>query len=127
GYLPAARRKRLRPRDRALDHLRLLQHLAMLVTISLSNRNEHALETRPPVSVRRRKVCSPVKWLAIGSKKRRQRPSTLPGERGHRHLIAAVNIRTLVAIHFHCDVMLVDNGRDLGILIRLAIHHMTPV
>ena len=125
GYL--ARRKRLRPRDRALHHLCLLQHLAVLFAISLSNRKQHALETGAPVSVRRREVSPAIKRLAVGSEKGRERPSTLPRKRGHRDLIPAVNIRTLVAIHLHRDVMLIHNRRDFGIVIRLAIHHMTPV
>ena len=122
-----ARRKRLRPRDRALHHLCLLQHLAVLLAISLSNRKQHALETGPPVCVRRREVSPAIKWLAVRSKKRRKRPSTLPRQRGHRDLIPAVNIRTLVAIHLHCDVMLIHNRRHFRIVIRLAIHHMTPM
>ena len=126
-YLPAPRRRRLRPSDRALHHLCLLQHLAMLLAISLSNRKQHALETGPPVTVRRRKVSSPVERLAVGSKKRRKRPPTLSCKRGHRRLIPAVNIRTLVAIHLYRDVMLVDNRRHVRIVIRLAIHHMTPM
>src|SRR5208282_3174025 len=99
GYRPAARRKRLRPRDRALHHPRLFHHIAMFVAISRGNRKQHALETRPPVRVRRRKVSPAIKWLAIGSKKSRKRPPALPRKRAHRRLIAAVNIGTLVPIH----------------------------
>src|ERR1700730_187898 len=120
GYLPAAR-KRFRPRDRALDHLRLLQHLAVLLAISLSNRKQHTLETGPPICVRWREVRPPIKRLAVGSKKSRKRPSTLPSKRAHRRLVPAVDIRTLVPIHLHSDVMLVNDRRHLGIAIRLAI------
>src|SRR5208283_5317971 len=103
------------------------QHLAALLAISLSDRNEHALETGPPVSVRRRKVSPSIKRFAVGSEKRRQRPSALPTERGHRRLVPAVNIRTLVPIHLHRDVVLVDDRRHLRVVIRLAIHHMAPM
>ena len=126
GYFFAAR-KRFRPRDRALDHLRLLQHLAVFFAIGLSNRNEHALKAGPPVTIRRGEVRAPIKRFAVGSEKRRQRPPALSRQRGHRHLIAAVNIGTLVPIHLYRDVMLVDDRRHVGIVIRLTIHHMTPV
>ena len=126
-YFPAVRGKRLRLRDRALDHLRLLQHLAVLLAISLSNRKQHTLKTGPSVLVGRREVRPPIKRFAVGSKKRRKRPPALSCERAHRRLIPAVNIRTLVPIHLHRNVMLVNDRRHLGIVIRLAIHHMTPV
>src|SRR5258708_38417452 len=127
GHLPAAPRRKPRPRDRALDHLCLLQHLAGFVAIGLSNRKQHTLETGPPIRVRWRKISPPIKRLAVRSKKGRERPPTLSGERAHRRLIPAVNIRTLIPVHFHRYVMLVDDRRHFGIVIRLAIHHVTPV
>src|SRR5258708_10273553 len=96
GHLPAATRRKLRPRDRALDHLCLLQHLAGLVAIGLSNRKQHTLETRTPVRVRWRKVRPPIKRLAVGSKKGRERPPSLSGQRTHRRLVPAVNILALL-------------------------------
>src|SRR5580700_8953928 len=51
GNLPFARRGRFCPRDRALYHLRLLHHIAMLLAVSRRNRKQNALKTWPPVSV----------------------------------------------------------------------------
>src|SRR5271165_1228320 len=99
----------------------------MLLAISRSKREQHALKTRPSVSVCGREVRSSIKRLAVGSQKSGKRPSALARKRGHRYLVPAVNIGTLVAIHLHRDVMLIDDRPNFGIVVRLAIHHMTPV
>src|SRR5208282_25746 len=127
GYLAPALRRRFRPRDCALDHPRLFQHLAMLLAIGCRDRKQHALKAGPAVSIVRREVSPAIKRLAIRSKKRGQRPPALSRKRSHRDLVPAVNIRTLVSIYFHRDEMLVDDRRHFRIVIRLAIHHMTPV
>src|SRR5207302_1122424 len=61
------------------------------------------------------------------SKKSRQRPSSLPAHRANRRLIPAIDIRTLIAVHLHCDEMLIHNRRHVRIVVRLAVHHMAPV
>src|SRR5271163_336201 len=97
----AAARKRFRPCDRAFDHLRLFHYVAIFLVIGGGDRKQHAPETGTSIAVCRRKIRSAIKGLAIGSKKRGKWPSALPGERGDRQLVAAVNIWTLVPIYFH--------------------------
>src|SRR5580700_364113 len=124
---PALPGKRLRLRNRTLDHLRLLDHVAMFFFVGVGNAQQHALETRTPVTIVRRKIRPTVKRLAIRSEKRSERPSALPADRAHRSLVPAVNIRTLVAIHFHRNEIVIHNRGYFGIVIRLAVHHMAPV
>ena len=42
-------------------------------------------------------------------------------------MIPCIDVRALVAIHFHGDKILIDNFGDLGILITLAIDDVAPV
>ncbi len=75
----------------------------------------------------RREISSAVKRLAVGRKKRGQRPAALPADGTDRHLIAAVNVGPLVAVHLHRHEALIDDLRDLRTVVRLAVHHMAPV
>src|SRR5271166_2053820 len=99
----------------------------MLFGVSIGNAQQHAPKTWTTITILGWEVCAAIKRLPVGCKKRRQRPSALPAYRLHGSLIAAVNVRTLVAIHLHRDEMLVHDRRNLGIVIGLAIHHMAPV
>ena len=74
-----------------------------------------------------RKVSAAVKRLAVGSEKRGKRPAALSADGADRDLVAAVDVGTLVAIHLHRHEMLIHDLRNFGIVIRLAVHHMTPV
>ena len=119
--------KRFRLRNRRLHHLRLLDHVSMLLRVSIGNAQQHAPKAGTPVAVLRRKVCAAIKRLSVRRKERRQRPAALPAHCLHSRLIPAVNVRTLVPIHLHRNKMLVHNRRNLRIVIRLPIHHMAPV
>ena len=124
---PVLPRKRLRLRNRVLHHPRLLDHIPVLFLVSIRNTQQHPPKARTPISILRRKICPPIKRFPIRRKKRRQRPPSLPAHRLHRRLIPAVNIRPLVPIDFHRNKMLIHNRRNPRIVIRLPIHHMTPV
>src|SRR5271154_305260 len=80
GRDSATPRKRFRPRDCTLDQLSLLHHFSMLLAVSRWYREQHALEARSSLPVRRRKIGAPIKRLAVRSKKRGKRPSALPSE-----------------------------------------------
>src|SRR5258706_6639148 len=124
---PSAPGKRLRLRDRGLHHLRLLHHVGMFSLVGGGDAEQHALETRTSVAVGRRKIRATVKRLAIGSKKSRERPSTLSADSTHRSLVPAVNVRTLVAIHLHRNEMFIHKSSNVRVVIRLAVHHMATV
>src|SRR5215471_11708147 len=74
-----------------------------------------------------REIGSAEEWATIRSKKRGEWPATLSADRRNSGLIAAIDIGTLVAIHLHCDELVVDDRGDLRIVVRLAIHYMAPV
>src|ERR1700732_2790809 len=89
---PTASRKRLRLRDRTLDHLRLFHPVAMFLLVGIGDAGQHALEAGPPVAIRRRKISASIKRLTIRSKKGRKRPSTLAADRADRSLVADVDV-----------------------------------
>src|SRR6266446_9103247 len=122
GNPPAAPGKRLRLRNRALDHLRLFHHVAILFFVGAGNAEQYSLETRTSVAVCRRKIRPAIKGLAIGRKKCSEWPPALPANRADRSLIPAVNVRTLIAVHLHCNEMLIHNRRHFRVVVGLAIH-----
>ncbi len=125
---PAApSRERFRLREGGLDHRRLLDHIAIFFFVGLRDAEQHAAKARATVSVLRWKVSPTIKRLTIRSEKCGQRPSALPAHRLHRDLIAAVDIGTLVAIHLHGNEVFVHDRCNFGIVVGLAIHHVTPV
>src|SRR5207245_2236326 len=67
------------------------------------------------------------KGLAVWRKEGSERPTALPTDSADGCLITAVNVGALVAVHFHRNEMLVNDLRDFGIVVRLAIHDVTPV
>jgi hypothetical protein len=75
----------------------------------------------------RREVGAAVERLAIGGEESSERPSALSADGLHGGLVSAIDIGTLVAVDFHGDEMLIDDRGNFGIVVGLAIHHMTPV
>ena len=65
--------------------------------------------------------------MTIRSKENGQRPSPGSGDRGDSKLITAIDVRTLVAIHLYGDELAIDDLGNIAALIRLAVHHVTPV
>src|ERR1700739_4329241 len=90
------------------DALRRLQGFSAPRLPRLGHGQQNAVEARSPVSVLAGKICSPEERLSSGSQYCRHRPAPLPTDRGNRSLIAAVNVRPLVAIDLDGDEMLVD-------------------
>src|SRR5258708_38571576 len=101
GNPPAAPGKRLRLRNRALDHLRLFHHVAIFFLVRAGDAEQYSLETRTPVAVSRREIRAAIKRLTVGRKKSSQRPAALPADRADCGLISAVDVRTLIAVHLH--------------------------
>ena len=75
----------------------------------------------------RREIRSAVERLPVRRKKCSQRPPALSTDRTHRNLVAAVNVRPLVAIYFDGNKIFVHNARHFRIIVRLPIHHVTPM
>src|SRR5579863_546752 len=70
-------RERLRLRNRALHHLGLLDYVPVLLRVSIGNAQQHPPKTRTSIAVGRWKICSSIKRLPVGRKKRGQRPPSL--------------------------------------------------
>src|SRR5947199_4559770 len=83
-------------RDRTLDHLCLLEHIAILLVISVGDRQQHAPKTRTSGVIIRRKVSAAIKRTSVGCEKAGERPATLARNRLHRDLIAAVDVGALI-------------------------------
>src|SRR5580704_2469246 len=73
--------ERLGARNRALNHSRLFKHLTLFVAISRSDGKQHALETRPSITIGGREVSATIEWFAIRSEKRSKWPSALACKR----------------------------------------------
>src|SRR5271156_3066045 len=92
-----------------------------LILVRIRNGQEYAPESRPPHLIFGRKISAPEKRLSVGQQKSSQWPTTLPCNRADCRLIARIHIRTLIAVHFHSYKMFINNFRDFGILVTLAI------
>src|SRR5579863_97193 len=111
----------------ALDQFGLFDHVLVLFVIGIRDREQYTLEAGTSIMVVRREISSTVERFAVGSKKRRQRPATLPADRTDGDLIAAIDVGTLVAVYLYGDEMLVHDLRDFGIVVGLPVHHVAPV
>src|SRR5690242_17619865 len=99
----------------------------MLRLVRLSNRQQNALETGTSEMIIGREIGAAKKWTSIRSKKSGERPATLSADGRHCGLVSTIHVRTFIAIDLHCNELVVDNGGDLGIVVRLAIHDVAPV
>ena len=95
--------------------------------IGLIHSHEHPRKARHAATVFRREIGTAVKGLAIRRQKHGHRPTAAPGEHLHRAHINLIEIRALFPVDFNIDEQLVHQARDLFVLERLALHHMTPV
>src|SRR5271169_3711165 len=87
GNGTAAAGERLRLRDRTLDHLRLLDHIAVLFFVSIRDADQYAFEAGAAVTVGGRKVRATVERLALGSEKSGERPAALSADRADGGLV----------------------------------------
>src|SRR5439155_1973141 len=79
------------------------------------------------VAVDRRKVRAAVERHAIGRQEHGHRPTSVPRHRLHGFHVNLVDVRPLFAVHLHADEVTVHDRRDVGVLERLALHHVAPV
>jgi hypothetical protein len=109
------------------DGLRLGAHLVAPVAVRLEHCGEHRAEAGSAVTAIRREIGAAVEDLSRRREERRQRPTALPGEGLDRALVAAVHVRPLVTVDLDADEVLVEEARQLRVLVGLAVHHVTPV
>ena len=122
---------------RAREHFRLrhgigqrigsfLQVRAFVVE-GIGNGHQHTAKSWAAALIFRREIGAAVERLAIGQQKSREGPAPLAGKRADRRLIARIDIRTLVAIDFYGDKMLVDDPGDFRIFVAFAVDDVAPV
>src|SRR6266700_1283717 len=102
---------------------------AVLVGISHAEQNARkAGHNLPAIAmVTRREIGATVEGTPIRSKEDGHGPATLSSESLHSLHIDAINIRSLLAVYFDRDKVLIHDGRDIFVLKGFALHHMAPV
>ncbi len=103
------------------------QRLVAAFAPHLRHGEQDAAKAGAAIAVVARKIRPAKVGPAIGSEKRRERPSALPADGRNRGLVARVHVGPLVAIDFHGDKVLVDDASHLRVFVGFAVHHMAPV
>src|SRR5436305_1992561 len=89
-----------------------LHNLPIFFFVCAGDALQHALEAWTPPVVVRRKICAAEKWAAVRSEERGERPSTLSADGLNCGLVSAVHVRTLIAIDFDGNEILIDERGD---------------
>ena len=84
-------------------------------------------ETRAPKAVIRREIGPAVIRLFVGRQEHRQGPAPANSEHLHDVLVDLIQIRTLLAVDFDIDEILVHEFGDVLAFEGFMLHHMTPV
>src|SRR5690349_20623053 len=105
----------------------LCGNLLLSCAIRLGDAGENTQKTGPSVLAVRRKVGAAEEDLSVRREKGRERPAPLRGERLDRALVPNIYVRRLVSIDLDTDEVLVEEGRNLWILVGLAVHNMAPM
>ncbi len=88
---------------------------------------ENAAKARAAHGVVRREIRAAVKRASIGQKKSGERPAALPGNGADGSLVARVHVGPFVAVHFHRDIKLIDDGGEPRVFVALAIDDVAPM
>src|SRR5258708_3092379 len=123
----APTRERFRLRHSIGERIGRSLQVSALVAKRIRDGHQNAAESRTATLIFRRKIGAAEKRLAIWEQKSRERPTPLAGERADRRLIAGIDIRAFVAIDLYGDKILVDDPRDVRILVALAVDDVAPM
>ena len=104
-----------------------LQGLIAALAPDLGQGGEHPRNTRPPIAVFAGNVGSAEVGSSVGGEKGGQGPSSLAADGRDGRLVTRIHVRPFVAVHFHRDIKLIDEGGDLRVLVGLAVHDVAPV
>ena len=92
-----------------------------ILAVALRRLRQHRLERAG------RQVGAAVEDVSVGGEEDRQRPAAAAGQFGDRGLIPRVDVGPHVAIDLDGNEQLVDERRDVGVLVGLAVHLVAPV
>src|SRR3989449_10333899 len=84
-------------------------------------------ERRQAMARARGKVRAAVEGRAFGREEDGHRPAAVTRHRLYRLHVDVIDVRAFLAIDLHAHEVLVHEPGDVGILERLALHHVTPV
>jgi hypothetical protein len=105
-----------------------VDHLAPLVVVRGDDAGHNLLDAEPAVARLRGKVRAPGKGVTLRGERHGQGPDAPTAvEGGVRCLVAGINVRPLVAIDLDRHEVLIDQRRNLGMLITLAVYDMAPM
>src|SRR6185503_1933726 len=104
-----------------------LESLVPAFLPDLRHRQQHSAETGASIAVISGEIRATEIWSPIRRQKSREWPAALSADCRYCSLVSRIHIRPFIPIHFHRNEMIVDDARNLRILIGLPIHHVTPV
>jgi hypothetical protein len=107
--------------------VRRANKLGSFIFVGIRHGQQNAPKTGPPHLIFRREIRAAKKGLSVWEQEAGQGPAALARDGADGGLITCIDVWALIAIHFHCDKILINNFRDLGILITLAVDDVAPV
>ena len=117
----------LDPAQCLADPVGARENVRFVSPVAVGDAFEHAPHAGAAIIVIRGKIGPSVKWLTVRSQKGRERPAALPGQRAHCHLIPRIDIRPFITVNLHRNIILVNDARNLFVLVALAVHDVAPM
>src|SRR2546422_3293639 len=119
---PGRRRVGLERRQVGADLAPHLRHLVTLLAVERGDTRHDLFQAWQALALLRREVGRTSERRAFGGEEHGQGPATPTLVQGHvGMLIARIDVWTLVTVDFDGDKVLVDQRRDSGVLITLAV------
>ncbi len=111
-----------------LKHLNAgLFHALPILPPGASQILENRSKSRTAIAIVRREIGAAKEWPPFRREKYRHRPSASAGRSLHEKHIDSIDVRPLLAVHFHRDEIFIQNLGDFLIFERLALHDVAPV
>ncbi len=118
---------RLERRQAPDDDVRRGPYLGPILAPDAADLAQQIDEAGPPPAAGRREVGAAVERLQVGRQPDAHRPAALPRRRLHERHVDAIDVGPLFAIDLDRDAGRVEDGRDVGVLERLALHDVAPM
>ena len=113
--------------ERAGELAAVVEDVGAAIRPRLGQRLQQARKAGQAVTVRRREIRPAVERRAVGREEDGHRPAALPRHRLHGLHIDVIDVGALLAIDLDAHEVAVHHGGGVGVLERLALHHVTPV
>ena len=105
----------------------VLDDLCTPRAICLCDSLQNTGESRPVISIFRRKVSASENRLPVRQQENSQRPPAAAGHDLHGGHVDLIEVRTLFAIDLDIDKIFIHELCDRRVFEGLVLHHMTPV